>query len=111
MVKNDMNGSIPSCLMNHVELQTMKAGFTNMERQVEQLHSRLEPLEYLPRIATTLETLTSKLVKPATDKTFLLIVMGGLLIMLVVLVLKDSDKSFKLNGSGFEMENHGNPYR
>lgn len=80
--------------------------FIQMQREMARLHDKLDHLQYLPRIANSLETLTDKLVKPATDKTGVLLVSGVLAIVIVILVLKDTDKGVEITSSGIKMGVH-----
>lgn len=74
-----------------------------MQRELARMHDRLDHLQYLPKIAHSLETLTDKLVKPATDKTSVMLISAMLAVVVVILVLKDTDKGVKITSSGFEM--------
>lgn len=82
--------------------------FIQMQKEMSRLHDKLEHLCYLPKIAHSLETLTDKLVKPATDKTGVLLVSAVLAVVIVILVLKDSDKALEINSSGLKMSVHEN---
>lgn len=77
--------------------------FIQMQREMARLHDKLDHLQYLPRIANSLETLTDKLVKPATDKTGVLLVSAVLAVVIVILVLKDTNKNVRISRSGIEM--------
>lgn len=77
--------------------------FIQLQREMARLHDKLDHLQYLPRIANSLETLTDKLVKPATDKTGVLLVSAVLAVVIVILVLKDTNKNVRISRSGIEM--------
>ena len=77
--------------------------FVRMQQELNRMHDKLDHLQYLPKISHSLETLTDKLVKPATDKTGVLLVSAVLAIVIVILVLKDSDKGLEINSSGLKM--------
>lgn len=81
--------------------------FIQMQREMARLHDKLDHLQYLPRIANSLETLTDKLVKPATDKTGVLLVSAVLAVVIVILVLKDTNKNVRISHSGIEMGVNG----
>lgn len=80
--------------------------FAQMQRELTRMHDKLDHLQYLPKIAHSLETLTDKLVKPATDKTSVMLISAMLAVVVVILVLKDTDKEVKITSSGIEMGIH-----
>lgn len=94
-----MNGEDASC---NVDLNE----FVQMQREISRMHDKLDHLQYLPKIAHSLETLTDKLVKPATDKTGTLLVSAVLAVVIVILVLKDTDKGVEITSSGIKMGVH-----
>ncbi len=77
--------------------------FIQMQREMARLHDKLDHLQYLPKISHSLETLTDKLVKPATDKTGTLLVSAILAVLVIILVLKDSEKGVEISSSGIKM--------
>ena len=97
-----MNGEDNSCNIDFDE-------FLQMQRELNRMHDKLDHLQYLPKIAQSLETLTDKLVKPATDKTSMIIMSAMLAVVVVILVLKDTDKEVKITSSGIEMGNSHEP--
>lgn len=94
-----MNGEDNSCNIDFTEFNAMK-------REMTLMHDKLDHLQYLPKIAHSLETLTDKLVKPATDKTGTLLVSAVLAVVIVILVLKDTDKGVEITSSGIKMGVH-----
>lgn len=94
-----MNGEDKSCNIDFDE-------FVQMQRELNRMHDKLDHLQYLPKIAHSLETLTDKLVKPATDKTGTLLVSAVLAVVIVILVLKDTDKGVEITSSGIKMGVH-----
>lgn len=94
-----MNGEDASCNIDFNE-------FVQMQKEMSRMHDKLDHLQYLPKIAHSLETLTDKLVKPATDKTGTLLVSAVLAVVIVILVLKDTDKGVEITSSGIKMGVH-----
>ena len=80
--------------------------FVRMQQELTRMHDKLDHLQYLPKISHSLETLTDKLVKPATDKTSVIMISAMLAVVVVILVLKDTDKEVKITSSGIEMGIH-----
>jgi len=81
--------------------------FVQLQREMTRMHDKLDHLQYLPKIAHSLETLTDRLVKPATDKTGTLLVSAILAVLVIILVLKDSDKGVEITSSGIKMGARG----
>lgn len=94
-----MNGQDKPCNVDFEE-------FIEMQKELTRMHDKLDHLQYLPKIAHSLETLTDKLVKPATDKTGTLLVSAVLAVVIVILVLKDTDKGVEITSSGIKMGVH-----
>ena len=94
-----MNGEDKPCNIDFDE-------FLQMQKDLTRMHDKLDHLQYLPKIAHSLETLTDKLVKPATDKTSVIMISAMLAVMVIILVLKDTDKEVKITSSGIEMGIH-----
>ena len=94
-----MNGEDKSCNVDFEE-------FIEMQKELTRMHDKLDHLQYLPKIAHSLETLTDKLVKPATDKTGTLLISAVLAAVIVILVLKDTDKGVEITSSGIKMGVH-----
>jgi hypothetical protein len=94
-----MNGEDKPCNIDFEE-------FIEMQKELTRMHDKLDHLQYLPKIAHSLETLTDKLVKPATDKTGTLLVSAVLAVVIVILVLKDTDKGVEITSSGIKMGVH-----
>jgi hypothetical protein len=94
-----MNGQDKPCNIDFEE-------FIEMQKDLTRMHDKLDHLQYLPKIAHSLETLTDKLVKPATDKTGTLLVSAVLAVVIVILVLKDTDKGVEITSSGIKMGVH-----
>ena len=94
-----MNGEDKSCNVDFEE-------FIEMQKELTRMHDKLDHLQYLPKIANSLETLTDKLVKPATDKTGTLLISAVLAAVIVILVLKDTDKGVEITSSGIKMGVH-----
>jgi hypothetical protein len=94
-----MNGQDKPCNIDFDE-------FLQMQKDLTRMHDKLDHLQYLPKIAHSLETLTDKLVKPATDKTGTLLVSAVLAVVIVILVLKDTDKGVEITSSGIKMGVH-----
>ena len=94
-----MNGEDKQCNVDFEE-------FIQMQKELTRMHDKLDHLQYLPKIAHSLETLTDKLVKPATDKTGTLLISAVLAAVIVILVLKDTDKGVEITSSGIKMGVH-----
>ena len=94
-----MNGQDKPCNVDFEEC-------IEMQKELTRMHDKLDHLQYLPKIAHSLETLTDKLVKPATDKTGTLLISAVLAAVIVILVLKDTDKGVEITSSGIKMGVH-----
>lgn len=80
-----------------------------MKSALSEIHKDLKHLQHLPEMSATLSTMQESLLSAATSPKridFGMVAALGILgILVVILVLKDSDKSFEATKDGFKLRN------